>query len=328
MRDVAQQAGVSLKTVSRVINGEPGVGAATAERVTAAIAALGFERNDLAHTLRRGGGSATLGLLIEDVSNPFYSSIVEAVEDAARERGYLLITASCEENPELEREMVAALRRRRVDALLIVSAGADHGRDLRTTPAVFLDRPPVGVDADTVLLDNAGGARRAVEHLLAQGHRRIAFVSDRATYWTARQRLAGYEAAMDAAGVEVDPWLVRTEPHRVVEATEAVLGLLSLPAGRRPTAIFAANNRHMVGALRALRDRPLGVAVVGFDDLELADLLATPATVVRGDPYEMGRLAAVRAFARLDGEQGPPVSLVVPTDLVVRGSGEIPPAVL
>src|ERR687895_732453 len=203
MRDVASLAGVSLKTVSRVINDEPGVAVATAARVGDAIQELGFERNDLARSLRQGRTSSTLGLVIEDVSNPFYSSIAQAVEAAARERGYLLITASCEEDPDRERELVQALLRRRVDALLLVPASRDHEYLARAggTPVVFLDRPPVGLDADCVLLDNFGGARRAVEHLIAHGHERIAMVGDTAELFTAAERLAGYREALAAARV-------------------------------------------------------------------------------------------------------------------------------
>src|SRR5918911_3312795 len=143
MRHVAERAGVSLKTVSRVINAEPGVAPATATRVTAAIDELGFQRNDLARSLRQGVTSSTLGLVIEDVANPFYSAIAQAVESAARERGYMLITASCEEDPEREKDLVQALLRRRVDALLLVPAARDHAYLAReaadATPVVFLD---------------------------------------------------------------------------------------------------------------------------------------------------------------------------------------------
>src|SRR3954465_4578996 len=163
MRDVAHTAGVSLKTVSRVINAEAGVAPATAARVAEAIDALGFERNDLARTLRQGGSSAPLGLVIEDVANPFYATIAQAVEAAARDRGFLLITASAREDAERERELVSALLRRRVDALLIVPAGPDHRYLASSSRAVFLDRPPLGIEADTVLLDDHGGARSAVE---------------------------------------------------------------------------------------------------------------------------------------------------------------------
>src|SRR4051812_5123476 len=166
MRHVADKAGVSLKTVSRVINDEPGVAPDTADRVNAAIALLGFRRNDLARSLKKGTTSSTLGLVIEDVANPFYSGIAQAVADAATRRGFMLIIGSCEEDPERERELILALLRRRVAALLLAPAATDQKwleQELKpATPVVFVDRPPNGLAADTVLIDNAGGARAAV----------------------------------------------------------------------------------------------------------------------------------------------------------------------
>ena len=324
MRDVASRAGVSLKTVSRVINDVPGVAQATAARVGDAIEALGFQRNDLARSLRQGVSSSTLGLVIEDVANPFYSAIAQAVEAAARERGYLLITTSCEEDPDRERELVNALLRRRVDALLLVPASREHGYLAGDTPVVFLDRPPVGIAADAVLLDNFGGARSAAEHLLAHGHRRIAMVGDAEELIAAAERLAGFRHALEAAGVPVREELIRLGTHDAAQAERVVDELLALPPDRRPTALFAGNNRNAVGALRALRNAP-PIALVGFDDFELADLLAAPATVVRHDSQRMGAHAAALAFARLDGGDHPPRQVIVPTELVVRGSGEIPP---
>jgi LacI family transcriptional regulator len=303
MRDVAVRAGVSLKTVSRVINAEPGVAVATAARVGDAIDELGFQRNDLARSLRQGVTSSTLGLVIEDVANPFYSAIAQAVEAAARDRGYLLITTSC--------------------------ASRDHEYLVRETaggtPVVFLDRPPVGIAADCVLLDNLGGARTAVEHLLAHGHERIAAIGDTPELYTAAERLAGYRDALAAAGVPVREELVRLGTHDTQQAETVVRELLSLPADRRPTALFAGNNRNAIGALRALRSSEHHPALVGFDDFELADLLAVPATVVRHDSQRMGAHAAGLAFARLDGADHPAETVVVPTELVVRGSGEVPP---
>ena len=324
MRDVALRAGVSLKTVSRVINEEPGVAVATAARVSDAIDALGFQRNDLARSLRQGRTSSTLGLVIEDVANPFYSTIAQAVEAVARERGYLLITTSCEEDPERERELVQALLRRRVDALLLVPAAGDHAYldTAGDTPVVFLDRPPAGLEADCVLLDNLGGARAAVEHLLAHGHERIAVIADPPELYTAAERLAGYREALAAAHVPVREELVRLGTHDAPQAEAVVRELLGLPPDRRPTAIFAGNNRNAVGALRALNDAE-PVALVGFDDFELADLLAV--TVVRHDSHQMGARAATLAFERLDGAEHPTCTIVLPTELVVRGSGEVQP---
>jgi LacI family transcriptional regulator len=327
MRDVASTAGVSLKTVSRVVNREAGVKADTAARVEAAISRLGFSRNDVARSLRHGRANA-LGLVIEDVANPFYSAIARTVEDAAHARSHILITGSCEEDAERERELVLRLLRRSVDALLIVPAGGDHRYLLPEigagTPIVFLDRPPRGVEADTVLLDNRGGAAVAVEHLLEHGHERIAFVGDPPWLYTASERLAGYRAALRDAGIEPDDELVMAGSHDAASAEAAARRLLALAQERRPTALFTANNRNTIGALRALRDADRPAALVGFDDFELADMLAVPVTVVRHDPAEMGRIGAEMAYARLDGEEGLPQRRTIPCEVVPRGSGELP----
>jgi LacI family transcriptional regulator len=330
MREVAREAGVSLKTVSRVVNSESGVGPATAARVTDAIAVLGYRRNEIARSLRPGQASATVGLVIGDAANPFYSAIARAVEEVARRHRHLLITASSEDDPEREREIVHALTRHRVDGLLIVPAGRGGGqRYLQTelrlgTPIVFVDRPPIGVEADAILIDNVGGARRAVEHLLAHGHRRIGVVGDAPSFSTVQERLEGYRRALTAAGIPFDERLVRLSPHDAAEAESVASALLREPGA--VTAIFATNNRMVVGVVRALRThRRDRVALVGFDDFELADMLATPVTVVRHDTSEMGRLAAELLFARLAGDEMPPKRVVLPTVLVARGSGEIRP---
>ncbi len=323
MNDLAVAAGVSLKTVSRVINGEPGVTAATLSKVEAAIEALGYERNDLAASLRSGVGSNTIGLVIEDVANPFYARVAQAVEDIAREHSSLLITTSAREDPARERELVTALLRRRVDALLIVPAGPDHRYIARAGfvgHTVFLDRPPAKTDADTVLVDNAAGAQIAVAHLLRQGHQRVAIVGDSGGLYTAGERLTGYTHAFERAGLTPAPELISMGHSTWESAHAAVLQLLDLPPGQRPTAIFAANNRCTVGAMHALHDGDQDVALVGFDEFELADLLGV--TVVRTDPYRIGQVAAQLAFSRIDGDERPPQRVMLPVDLIVRGSGE------
>jgi LacI family transcriptional regulator, galactose operon repressor len=300
------------------------VSVATVEKVLAAAAELRYERNDLAASLRHGDRSNTLGLVIEDVGNPFYSVIAQAVEESARERQSLLITASAREDPVRERELVIALLRRRVDALLIVPAGPDH-RYLQDAGlhgrAVFLDRPPARTQADMVLIDNAAGARQGVQHLLAHGHRRIAFVGDRRRLYTARERVKGYRRALTGAGVAPDPDLVALDNSTSQAAAGAVTRLLALPRARRPTAIFSGNNRCTVGTLHALRAARRSLALVGFDDFELADLLEV--SVVRTDPYQLGQLGAELAFARMDGDARSPQRVVVPVELVPRGSGEL-----
>jgi LacI family transcriptional regulator len=326
MNDVATAAGVSLKTVSRVINGEPGVTASTLKRVETAIDELCYERNDLAASLRSGVRSNTIGLVIEDVANPFYALVVQAVEDVAREHASLLITTSAREDPERERQLVTALLRRRVDALLIVPAAPDHRYIASAGFAghtVFLDRPPAKTDVDTVLIDNAAGARLATAQMIAHGHERIAIVGDTEELYTAGERLAGYAAALSEAGLTLHPELVSMDHSTSDSASAAVTQLLTLPAARRPTAIFAANNRCTIGALHVLSTRRRKLALVGFDEFELADLLGV--TVVRTDPYRIGQLAAELTFSRIAGDARPPQTLVVPVELIPRGSGELAP---
>jgi LacI family transcriptional regulator len=325
MVDVAELAGVSLKTVSRAINGERGVSAATVEKVQAAAEQLRYARNDLAASLRQGTRSNTIGLVIEDVANPFYSAIAKAVEDTVRARDCLLITASAGEDPARERELVSALLRRRVDAILIVPAGTDHRyleSDGLAGRAVFLDRPPARVKADAVLVANVAGARMAVEHLLAHGHRRIAFVGDDLSVSTARERLSGYRAALADAGAGEDPELVSVANSTSEAAQAAVARVLRLPADRRPTAVLAGNNRCTVGVLQALGTRRRRLALIGFDDFELADLLGI--TVIRTDPSRIGRLGAELALGRMDGDTRRPRRVVLDAELVARGSGELP----
>ncbi|WP_329239438.1 LacI family transcriptional regulator [Actinoallomurus sp. NBC_01490] len=328
MRDVARRAGVSLKTVSRVVNGEGGVRPDTTAKVNAAISALGFRRNDIARALRGGKRTRSLGLVIKDVANPFYSQIARGVEEVARANDLLVISGCSDEDPARERHLIRSLCERRVDGLLVVPSGNDHRYLISEismgTPAVFIDRPPEeALEADVVLIDSVGGARAAVDHLLRHGHRRIACLSDLPGIFTASERLRGYREALGEHGVPVDEALVRPGRHDVTGAESAMAELLALDDP--PTAVFTGNNRLTVGALRAIQAAGAGTALVGFDDLELADMLATPVTVVAHQPVEMGRRAAELLCRRMAGEELPPQRVVLPTHLIVRGSGELPP---
>jgi LacI family transcriptional regulator len=332
MRDVAALAGVGLKTVSRVVNGESNVSAETRARVEAAIDRLDYRRDINASLLRRlGRKTATIGLVLEDVSNPFSSALHRAIEDRARERGVLLFTGSCDEDSDRERELIGTFRARRVDGIVVVPASSDHRYLLpeqrARTPLVFVDRPPRFINADSVISDNVGGAERAVLHLGASGHRRIAFLGDALEIQTAADRLRGYNLGLAALGVSEDSTIVRTGLRNVDAAAGAATELLR--AASPPTALFTAQNLVTIGALHALRELGLEheTAVVGFDDVELADLLEPAVTVVAQDPAAMGRAAADLLFRRLDGDDSPPDHVVVDVELIVRGSGELPPAV-
>ncbi|WP_235834139.1 LacI family DNA-binding transcriptional regulator [Actinomadura logoneensis] len=319
--DVAAAAGVSVKTVSRVINNAPSVRPEVTERVLAAISGLGFRRNHIASSLRSGARTATIGLLIEDLANPFYSALAAAVGRCARERGTHLITASSEESPELERQLFLELCQRRVDGLVIVPAGGDHSYmrpELEmNTQVVFVDRPPAGILADSVLIDNAGGTRAGVEALLDRGHRRIGVLSDSTTIYTARERLAGVRAALTAAGVPYDDALVRTDVAHPDQAAAEAAAMLR--GGDPPTAFFCGNNRITVGVLAELGRLGADADLLGFDDFELADLMPRPFTVIAYDIGELGRTAAARLFDRIGGDRSWPAETVLPTRLVQRG---------
>lgn len=328
IRDVAALAGVGIKTVSRVINHEANVSATTRDKVEQAVVALNFTPNQGAGALRRGDRKTlTLGLLLDAVDNPFSAAIHRAVEAVAWERGTAVFGASFGEDPGRERALVEAFTRRRVDGLVLTTISDDHTY-LQTeleqgVPVVFVDRPPRGIEADTVLTDNRHAAGTAVAHLVQHGHRSIAFLSDDLEVSTARERHLGYLDALRDAGAEEGP--VRPGLRSVEAAYEAVRELMSGP--ERPTALFTSQNLVSIGGIRALHDLGLQheVAMVGFDDVFLADMLEPALTVVAQSPSEMGRAAAGRVFARLDGDGTPAATSVVPAQLVVRGSGEIRP---
>lgn len=328
MHDVARLAGVSIKTVSRVVNAEPGVHADTAERVHAAIARLGFRRNVGARNLRRGASTGTIGLVLEDVANPFYSGLTRATEEVARRFGRQVLTGSSAQDPERERELSLEFCARRVDGLIVVPAGQRHAHLMPEiasgTPVVFVDRPPGDVVADTVLVDNAAGAAAAVTQLAAHGHSRIAFLGDTPAIFTAAERLRGYREGLATAGLRHEERLVAMGPHTTDGVAAALRRMLAEPTGPA-TAVVTGNNRITVAVLRALAGARRRPALVGFDDFELADLLDPPVSVIAADPHELGRAAAELLFARLDGDDAPPRRIVLPVRLIPRGSGEVGP---
>jgi LacI family transcriptional regulator len=330
MVDVAEQAGVALKTVSRVVNREPGVSENMAKRVNDAIAALGYRHNSGASSLRRiGQATASIGLVLEDVSNPFSSALHRAIEDVARDRGYLLLAGSSDEDQALERELVEIFCMRRVDGLIVVPSGDDHEYLLREirggTPLVLVDRPSKALPmVDTVLSDNFEGAASGTRHLIEHGHRQLAFLGDSLTIETARARLAGFKSALAALNGRGEPTVVTG--LRTVEQADAALTEI-LARTDPPTAVFASQNLNTIGAIRALRRSQLHdkVALVGFDDVPMADLLVPGLTVVAQDPVALGRRAADLVLRRIAGDAGAAERITLQTTLIVRGSGEIRP---
>jgi LacI family transcriptional regulator len=330
MRDVAARAQVSFKTVSRVVNDEGGVSPQLERRVRQAIEALDFRPNAGARILRRSDHrTATIGLLLEDVANPFSAAIQRAVENVAVPRGVFVLSASLDEDPAREQALAKQFSARHVDGLVLAPAGADQSHlaaELRTGMAVVcVDREAGNLPVDSVLATNAVGAAEGVRHLAAAGHRRIAYLGDRRTIPTAIQRFTGYQDALATRAIAADPALVVHDIRDAAGSDGAVTSLLGRPDP--PTALFTAQNMITIGAVRALRRLGMEqrVALVGFDDFLLAELLSPGVTVVAQDPAAMGRISAELLFDRIDGSTRPPEVRLVPTALIRRGSGELPP---
>ena len=328
MKQVAAVAGVSLATVSRVVNGGPSVRPELAARVHEAVELLGYRHNLTASTLRRANRlSASIGLIFEDVANPFFSAVHRGVEEVARERGVLTFAGSSDERPDRERELAESFSARRVDGLIIAPAATDHSYLQRDRAAgvalVFVDRPAGFVDADAVLTDNAGGALTAVSHLIDHGHRRIAFLGDRPELHTATERLRGYRDALARHGIREEAALMRDAHARPLR------GHARGAARRRP----ADRDLHEPEPHHHRR-RPAPSTTSGCSARSRTSASTTspsPTWSSRGSrssprtPHALGRSAAELLFSRLDGFTGPSRRVVHPTTLIARGSGELAP---
>lgn len=317
MKDVAVRAGVALKTVSRVVNGESGVTPETTTRVLGAIEELGFRRNESARLLRTGK-TATIGFISDNWGDREHAALGRGVEEVARERGFLIFAGSTDSDPEREEQLTLSLCARRVDGLIVVPTPGDHDYLVSEIEAgiatVFALRPPSHMAADAALVDEEGAARMAVAHLAAHRHRRIGYLGGDHFGYRTGELLRGYHAAMASAGFPVDEAWTRLTPRNLVNSTV--------------TAVLCGSRKHTALALGSLAasGRSGQVAVIGFGDFELAEYLAPGATVVTYDSSEIGREAAELLFARLDGYDGPPRRVRIRARLVQRGSAEISPA--
>ncbi|WP_234346693.1 LacI family DNA-binding transcriptional regulator [Cellulomonas timonensis] len=329
MRDVAAVAGVGVKTVSRVLNGEPNVSDELRERVKRAAEALNYELNVYAGGLRRSGARTNaIGLMLESVDDAFSAAIHRGVETVMRRHSIIVLAQSFEEDADRERTVVKEFLRRRVDGLILTTVSRDQAylsaEAARGTSIVFVDRPAVSVAFDSVVSCNYDGAVAATRHLLQHGHRRLAYVGGDHEIWTLRERQRGFFAELDRWGVPPTEAIGLTGVLGEEGARMAVHRMLD--GAQPPTAIFAAHNRMIVGTLRALHERGAQheVALVGFDDVQLFDLLEPGVSVVAQDPHRLGELAAERLLARMARNQLELATLTVPTTLIERGSGEIP----
>lgn len=325
-KDIARQAGVSTATVSRVLNSKGGVSPDLEARVLGAVRELGYEPNVLARSLRLKR-THTIGVLVSDITNPFFAEVVRGLEDVAHRNGYSLILCNAEEDPDKERHYLRLLRSKRVDGIAYSWSGSGPEEALRTSelgiPLVCLDRRQDGVAADAVLVQNREGAREAVLHLASHGYRRVAVITGPLSITTGAERLEGYRQAVQEAGLATDETLIRMADFSLEGGRRATVELLHL--SDPPDALFVGNNVMTIGSLQVLREAGLAIpgqmALIGFDDMPWAALIEPPLTVVAQPAYRLGTTAAGLLFERiLTGDDMPPAELRLNTRLIRRAS--------
>ncbi len=328
IKDVAREAGVSHATVSRALRGSPLISPPTTARVQAMADKMGYSVNAVARSLVTGR-TYTIGVVVTSIADPFVGGVIAGIEAFANERGYSTILATCHADPEIEKRMVGNLRERSVDGILVTSSrvGEEYSSLLSQmkVPIVLLNNQRPGDYAYSVTIDNAGSAQQAVEHLLALGHRRIAYIGHASGYASERDRRQGYETALTQAGVPLEPaWILQADSSPESGTQAAALLHSMLP---RPTAIFCYNDITALGVLAYARENGLRVpqdwSVVGFDDLFLSQHLHPPLTTVRQPMLEMSRAAAEVLLGLIAGEETA-ARLQMPGQLVIRQSTASP----
>ena len=329
LKEVAKKAGVSVGTVSNVITGNVPVGSRRRERVLAVVRELGYHPNHVARSLKLRR-TKMLGMVISDITNPFFSQMVRGAEDAALKRNYLLLTFNTDDRVEREKQVLWVLRSRRVDGILLVVAPGE-GRPshiLETlevgTPVVCLDRLPPGINVDSVTVDNASAARECVRHLLTLGHRKIGIITGSMALQTAQQRLEGYKQALAEASVAAAPEWIREGDFHAESGYR--LGRELLMGRDRPTALFISNSLMAIGVLKALGELglrcPQDVALATFDDLPLTEVFRPHLTAVAQPAYSIGYSGAELLIQRIEAKRrdDSPIAIRLPTELKVRES--------
>lgn len=325
IKRVADRAGVSIATVSRVFADPDAVSAALRQRVQEAASALSYRPSRAARTLRVGTSQA-VGVVIPDLENPFFTAVVRGIELVLQQAGYTLLLANSDEDTARERSILETLRAEGVAGIVIVpiNAARDAYREVLAPPlqVVAVDRSPTNLRVDLVTVHNVEGTRRGVEHLLALGHREVALLGGPSRHSTAKERERGYHDAMRAAGRAVRPELLHNADFRESGGYDGMKALMALP--RRPTAVFVANNLMTLGAFRALHEAgiriPDEVALVGFDDMPWATSLNPPLTAVNQPSQEIGSSAADLLLDRIARPDRSIRHLILETTLVVRAS--------
>lgn len=327
MRDVALRCGVSIKTVSRVYNGDPYVSAETRERVLRVMHESNYVPNLLARTFRSGRDTA-IAIAVPDLSDPFFATLTHAVEQVARQRGVAVVIASMGYEPDDEQPAMEALLHRMVVGAIVTPISGDQSylkRWQQKTPIVFVDRTPTGIVADSIVSDDHGGGVAATQHLLDHGHRSLAFVGDTLNVQTTRRRLEAYQSVLLGAGLPESANSVVLGGTSSSEMAHSFVAFLK--ESDEPTAIFASNARCTVGLIPVLQDLDrTGMALVGFGDFPLSGSVRPPISFIEQDPVRLGRTAALRLFQRLDTpNRRLKRQVMLNVELIPCGSGEQPP---
>lgn len=319
---VAAEAGVSPSTVSRILNGTAVVSPEKKKAVQDAVVRLGFVPNPVARGLA-GGRTLSIGVLTQSIDSPFYGAALRGIENELDPAGYSALFVSGHWNAKIETRCIEILLSRRVDGIVVLTgrlSDAALKSCAKRVPMVVTGRTLKGPGLVSLDFDNQGGARMATQHLIALGHRRIAFISGDLKHSDAQQRLLGYRSALEDAGITFDPALLVFGKYTEASGLQAVLRLV---ASQQPfTAVFASNDQMAIGAVHALQRHnlriPHDVSVVGFDDLPTSSYAFPPLTTVHQPVYELGRLAAQTMLALLTG--GKPQPQVPAPRLIVRES--------
>lgn len=327
LEDVARLAEVSIATVSRVINEPELVREETREKVQRAIRTLRYQPSRVARRLRVESGAANLiGLIIPDIQNPFFADVARGVEDVAQQHGYTVFLGNSDEDAHKERRYLDVMRAESVDGIIVppISENDQAMAELAGTglPIVCVDRRLARVRVDTVIVDNVRGAQEAVDHLVRLGHRRIGFIEGRPELSTSKERLRGYEQALEEHGIAPDASLIRQGDSRQESGRALTLELLALP--ERPTALLVGNNLMTLGALETLHSQgvriPDDLALVSYDDMPWALAFNPPLTAVRQPGYDVGRRAMELLLQRIKEPKRSTTLLMLQPELVVRRS--------
>ncbi len=305
IKDVARVAGVSIATVSALLNGTARVSDKLSRRIWDAIESTGYSPHGIARSLRLGR-TRSIALVVGDICNPFFTSLAKSIEARVVEAGYLVIVANSDEEPEKELKLLKVLREQRVAGILLTPSGHDPSYLLALSrmtdiPIVLLDRLLPHSSFDSVVVDNLAAARMATDYLVRLNHRRIALVSGKQHIWTMEQRLQGYRESLKLAGIDPDPALELVADTRTESAYEVVQRLLTQPD--RPSAIFAANIPMMLGAIEAVLDMgfrcPEQISLAGIDDFPGSSAIRPLLTTVTQPIEELAERAVSRLLDRI-----------------------------